>query len=169
MPDDIERLINDRSDISDADDILEKGDDDDDGGSEDYKIKEYASRQFTYYTVDLKTDNSGAGTGEDPKCVTVWEASGENLESTYGGSDADEVDSEQRQIFGQERDRGGCSSCGGGSAGLTHEYFYMQIDHGTADPNEVVWLVVEDISDADDNGIVRNVYGLNDSGQNFAK
>ncbi|MBM4050021.1 MAG: RHS repeat-associated core domain-containing protein, partial [Planctomycetes bacterium] len=59
---------------------------------------------------------------------------------------------------------GGCSSCGGGSAGLTHEYFYMQLDHGTPDPNEVVWMVVEDISDANGNGIVRKVFGLNDKG-----
>ena len=41
----------------------------------------------------------------------------------------------------------------------------MQLDHGTPDPNEVVWLVVEDLSDAQGNGIRRNVYGLNDSGR----
>ena len=34
-----------------------------------YSIKDYASRQFTYYTTDVKTDNSGAGTEQDPKCV----------------------------------------------------------------------------------------------------
>ncbi len=31
------------------------------------------------------------------------------------------------------------------------------------------WLVVEDISDTDGNGMRRNVYGLNDSGQACGK
>ncbi|MBM4094864.1 MAG: hypothetical protein FJ276_36455, partial [Planctomycetes bacterium] len=163
-PADIQRLIDDRSDISTAAGILEKGDDDDNGGNEDHAIKEYAGRRFTYYTVDLKTDNSGAGTQQDPKCVTVWASSGENLQSKYGGSNADEVDSGEGKYLVKTETVGGCSSCGGGSAGLTHEYFYMQLDHGTPDPNEVVWMVVEDISDANGNGIVRKVFGLNDTG-----
>ncbi len=33
-----------------ADDILTKGDDDDNSGAADYQIKDYASQQFTYYT-----------------------------------------------------------------------------------------------------------------------
>ena len=43
-PDAIERLIADRADINDADDILAKGDDDDNSGAEDHAIKDYASR-----------------------------------------------------------------------------------------------------------------------------
>ena len=74
-------------------DILTKGDDDDNSGSAAHRIKDYASQQYTYYTTDVKTDNSGAGTAQDPKCVTVWAPSGENLQSKYGGTDADEVDS----------------------------------------------------------------------------
>ena len=148
QPDAIERLISDRADIDDTDDILAKGDDDDNSGAEDYSIQDYASRWFTYYDVDLKTDNTGAGTSQDPKCVTVWAPSGENLQSKYGGSDADEVDSGSDKYLVKSETVGGCSSCGSGTGSVTYEYFYMQLDHGTPDPNEVVWLVVEDLSDA---------------------
>ena len=42
-----------------CDEILTLGDDDDDdSGNEDHAINEYASRRFTYYTVDVKTENS---------------------------------------------------------------------------------------------------------------
>jgi len=142
-PDAIARLIADRSDVSDADDILALGDDDDDNGNEDHKIKDYASKQFTYYTEDVKTDNSGSGLPGDPKCVTVWNSSGEDLETTYGGSDADEVDSANDKYLVKSETVGGCSSCGGaGSGSVKREYFYMDIDHGTPDVNEVVRLVV---------------------------
>ncbi|MHB9081934.1 MAG: DUF6531 domain-containing protein, partial [Pirellulaceae bacterium] len=164
-PDAIVRLVADRADISAVGDILTKGDDDDNSGAEDYRIKDYASRQFTYYSVDVKTDNSGAGTEQDPKCVTVWAPSGENLQSKYGGTDVDEVDSGSGKYLVKSETIGGCSSCSGGSGSVKHEYFYLQLDHGTPDPNEVVWLVVEDISDGDGNGVRRKVYGLNDSGR----
>jgi len=85
----------------------------------------YASKQFTYYTEDVKTDNSGSGLPGDPKCVTVWNSSGENLESTYGGSDADEVDSANDKYLVKSETVGGCSSCGGGSGSLKHEYFLL--------------------------------------------
>ena len=65
----MQRLIDDRSDISSAADILTKGDDDDNSGQATYKIKDYSSRRFEYYTVDVKTDNSGTGTASTPKCV----------------------------------------------------------------------------------------------------
>ena len=64
-PDAVQRLIDDRADIDDTDDILAKGDDDDNNGSAD-SIQDYASRWFTYYTVDVNTNNSGAGTSQDP-------------------------------------------------------------------------------------------------------
>ena len=169
QPDAIERMISDRADIDDTDDILAKGDDDDNSGTEDYSIQDYASRWFTYYDVDLKTDNTGAGTSQDPKCVTVWAPSGENLQSKYGGSDADEVDSGSDKYLVKSETVGGCSSCGSGTGSVKYEYFYMQLDHNTPDPNEVVWLVVEDLSDAEGNGIRRNVYGLNDSGRGCGK
>ena len=105
--------IADRADISDADDILAKGDDDDNSGQEDYAIQDYASTQYTYYTIDVKTDNSGAGTEQDPKCVTVWAPSGENLQSKYGGSDVDEVDSGTGKYLVKSETTGGCASCGG--------------------------------------------------------
>ena len=73
---------------------------------------------------------------------------GENLQSKYGGTDADEVDSGTGKYLVKSVTTGGCASCGGGGGSLTHEYFYLQLDHGTADSNEVVWLVVEDTKDA---------------------
>jgi hypothetical protein len=159
----IVRLVADRADIASADDILAKGDDDNNSGSAAHRIKEFASRQFTYYATDVKTDNSGAGTAPDPKCVTVWAPSGENLQSKYGGTDADEVDSATGKYLVKTETVGGCSSCGG-AGGVTHEYFYMQLDHGTADSNEVVWLVVEDTKDSNGTGLLRRVMGLNDAG-----
>ena len=165
----VARLVADRADIDDADDILAKGDDDNNNGGATYQIKDYASSQYTYYTTDVKTDNSGAGTSQDPKCVTVWAPSGENLQSKYGGTDADEVDSGTGKYLVKTATVGSCASCGGGGGGsVTHEYFYMQLDHGTADSNEVVWLVVEDTKDANGDGVRRQVYGLNDAGRRAA-
>ena len=101
--------------------------------------------------------------------MTVWAPAGENLQSKYGGSDADEVDSGTGKYLVKSETVGGCSSCGSTSGRVKYEYFYMQLDHGTPDPNEVVWMVVEDLSDANGNGIRRNVYGLNDSGLRCGK
>jgi len=164
LPSAVQRIIDDRSDISAAGDILAKADDDDNSGAEDYKIKEYASRRFTYYTVDVKTDNSGAGTQQDPKCTTVWApTAGENLQTTYGGTNVDET-ADGKYLVKSEI-IGACSSCGGSVAGVTREYFYLQINHGTPDSNEVIRLVVEDTIDGDGNGVSRKVYGLSDRGR----
>jgi len=89
-PDSVQRLIDDRADISAAGDILKKRNLDGNSSTTDHKITDCADRKYTYYTVDLKTDNSGTGTAQDPKCVTVWNASGENLQSKYGGGNCDE-------------------------------------------------------------------------------
>ena len=45
----------------------------------------------------------------------------------------------------------------------------MSLSHATPDANEVMYLVVEDLSDSDSNGIRRNVYGLSDSGRMLRK
>src|SRR5690606_36770485 len=45
---------------------------------------------------------------------------------------------------------------------VTRQYYYLQLDHGTPDPNEVVWLVVEDTLDANNQGVERRVYGMSD-------
>ena len=129
----------------------------------DHTIQEYASRRFTYYTTDVKTNNSGVGTEQDPKCVTVWAPSGENLQSKYGGTEADEVDSGTGKYLVKTETVGSCASCGGGGDSVTRQYYYMQLDHGTPDPNEVVWLVVEDTIDANNQGVDRHVYGLSDA------
>ena len=164
----VRRTIDDRSDVTDADDILALDDDDDNSGSEDHEISEYASRRFTYYTVDVKTDNTGAGTGEDPKCVTVWDANGENLQTKYGGTNLNETN-DYGDIFPIYRVKteevGECSSCGGSGSGLKREYFYLKITtHSIRDDNEAAYLVVEDTIDADGNGLYRTVFALNDAG-----
>ncbi len=162
----IQRIIDDRADISSAADILTKGDDDDNSGAADHTIAEYASRRFTYYSVNVKTDNSGAGTAPDPKCETVWAPTGENLQAKYGGTDVDEVDTTNGVYLVKSVSSGGCSSCGG-SGVVTKEFFYLDLDHGTPDANEVVRIVVEDTIDADGSGVSRKVYGLNDDGRSL--
>lgn len=56
-------------------------------------------------------------------------------------------------------------SCGGSGSGLSHEYFYLSIDHGAGDDHEVVWIVVEDTIDAEGNALSRKVIGQNSSGR----
>jgi hypothetical protein len=90
--DEVARLVAERADISDADDILALDDDDDNSsGQASHTIKDYASSRFTYYTTDVKTCYTGVGTTEDPKCVTVWAAGGEDLNTIYGGTNVDET------------------------------------------------------------------------------
>ena len=93
----------------------------------------------------------------------MWAPSGENLQSKYGGTEADEVDSGTGKYLLQTETVGSCASCGGGGGSVTRQYYYMQLDHGTPDPNEVVWLVVEDTIDANNQGVDRHVYGLSDA------
>lgn len=163
--DSIQRLIDGRSDITDADDILAKGDDDDNSGAEDHKISDYANRRFTYYTVDVKTDNSGAGTTADPKCVTVWNANGENLQGKYGGNNLNEhhVAGDFDYYMVKTEEVGACVSCGGSGGGVKKEYFYFgYIYYGN---NATARLVVEDTIDADGNGLYRTVYAINEFGR----
>ena len=80
-------------------------------------------------------------------------------------SDADEVDSGTGKYLLKTETVGSCASCGGGGGSVTRQYYYLQLDHGTPDPNEVVWLVVEDTLDANNQGVDRRVYGLSDAGR----
>jgi hypothetical protein len=163
-PEAVQRLIDDRSDISSPEDILTKADDDNNSGQATYRIKDYASRRFEYYSQQLKTDNTGYNMyGYDPKCVTAWSAGGENLEQAYGGANASESDTMGYWLLRKEI-IGGCASCGVGG-GITKQYFYLQLSHSPWDDNEVARIVVEDTIDGQGNGMYRTVYGLNDAGR----
>ena len=163
-PEAVQRLIDDRADISSPEDILTKADDDNNSGQATYRIKDYASRRFEYYSQQLKTDNTGYNMyGYDPKCVTAWSAGGENLEQAYGGANASESDTMGYWLLRKEI-IGGCASCGVGG-GITKQYFYLQLSHAPWDDNEAARIVVEDTIDGQGNGMYRTVYGLNDAGR----
>jgi hypothetical protein len=70
------------------------------------KVKDYASRWFTYYTSNLATNAN---------ITTAWGT--ENLQTTYGGSNRDETN-----FVASERVGTGCTSCGGGTSSVTHDY-----------------------------------------------
>ena len=158
----IRRILDNSSlSISSADAIMTKADNYDNSGTSAHKVKEYASRQFTYYSSDLLTDNSG-GT----KCLTAWApTAGENLQSKYGGTNVNETATSQYMV--KSETVGGCSACGSGGIAVKLDYYYMDISHGTQTGqahNEVVRLVVEDTSDGSGNPVWRKVYGFNDPG-----
>ena len=117
-------------------------------------IVEFASRSFTYYTTPL---NTGAA---------VTTAFGSmNLQTTYGGSNADEVGLVKTETIG-----GACTGCGssGGQSTITREYFYLDLapaDSNNPLSNEVVRLVIEDTRDASGTGRYRTVHSLDDSGR----
>ena len=125
-------MIDSRADIDDADDILTQGTTMTMAARRTTRSRSTPSRRFTYYTTDVKTNNSGVGTEQDPKCVTVWAPSGENLQSKYGGTDADEVDSGTGKYLLKTETVGSCASCGGGGDSVTRQYFYM--DAGSRHP-----------------------------------
>ena len=144
----VQRIIDDRGDISAAADILAKGDND---GSTGHKIKDFASRRFTYYTSNLDTSQA---------ITTVFGS--EHLQSTYGGIDVDETANGVYMVKSEMI--GGCAGCGT-VGGMTYNYYYMNISHANPGPNDVIRLVVEDTVDANGAGVSRTVSGVSDGGQ----
>ncbi|MCA9077796.1 MAG: hypothetical protein KDA93_22405, partial [Planctomycetaceae bacterium] len=141
----IQRIINELG-VTDEADLLTK---DDDYGDPDVEL--FANRRFTYYTADTSTSSI------DTPFTTA-----ENLNTTYGGSEAAENGYVKSEII-----RTGCGSCGS-SGGMTKTYFYLDIDQGaTIDQNEVTRLVIEDTEDSDGNAHSRMVYGLNSTGRSL--
>ena len=147
LPDAVQRILDDRKDISSAEAILAEGDDD---GNSGHHIKDFASRRFTYYTTNLDTNQAVA---------TVWGS--ENLQAKYGGRQTAEVDASASRHMVKSEVVGGCSSCGL-TGGVGRTYYYLDIDHGDKPGvNDVVRLVVEDTVDANGAGAFRTIYGLN--------
>ena len=121
-----------------------------------HEIQAFASRSFTYYASNATTSSID----------TPW-ATGENLETKYGGVNVGEYHStDSFGLVKTETIRAGCSSCGGsGSGGITKTYFYMDLNGGTStSPNEVVHVVVEDTEDADGTAVYRTIFGMNNQG-----
>ena len=105
-PDAIARLVADRADIDDADDILTKGDDDDNSGADDYTIKDYASAAVHLLHDRCEDRQLGGRHRAGPQVRHRVGPSGENLQSKYGGTDADEVDSGTGKYLVKTRDHG---------------------------------------------------------------
>jgi hypothetical protein len=147
-------------------------------------FKNFASRSFTYYVTAVKTDNSGAGTAGDPKCLTTWYPStGEDLDTKYGGVDVNEsvhlFDHGRTPIYpspmvASETVNGSCPSCGGGIyAGVKRNYYYLAIQGWTPPPalggssgyNEKVnFAIIEDTVTNVNSSAYRNIYGLGYNG-----
>ena len=149
-PDAVERAIDNEAGITDADDMLSEADS---------LVDDYSSRSFTYYTVDLDTDNLGYDS-----CITPWYGSGEDLNTKYGGSEFDEYN--DTELYGAVKTEtvGGCASCGGTFSSAKHTYFYMDLNGGSStDPNDVVRIVVEDTEDGANPRTTRyrQIWGLN--------
>jgi len=165
-PEAIRQIIKERADISSPADILAKRDDEEDVGSgsaarQSHKTMQYASRWYTYYSVDLKTDNSGLGTRQDPKCVTCWAPGGEDLEGTYGAANVVEVDPPRRiNLVKSQLLRSPVSA--------VHDYFHLKIDQGPQpDNNDVTCLVIEDTMNREAKPLYRTIYGINESGRSL--
>ncbi|QDU44544.1 tRNA3(Ser)-specific nuclease WapA precursor [Symmachiella dynata] len=146
----INRVITSDAGISSPDDILTKAD-----AYGTPVISGLSSRSFEYYTSNTSTAN----------IVTPFSPSGENLNTTYGGSEATEADMVKSETIG-----GGCTSCGSSDGGIKRSYFYLDLDQGvTLDQNEVVRIVVEDTEDSNGTARYRTVYGLSDTGRLLRK
>lgn len=151
-PDAVQRIIDNRGDLTGADALLTKGDND---GNADYQVKDFANRRFTYYTTTLDTSQPVA---------TVWGL--EELQAKYGGSQAAEVNASVSTYMVKSAVVGGCGSCGAGVRGSRHDYYYLDLNHGAKDSSDqVVRLVIDDAIDADGAGAFRTISGLNKNGR----
>ncbi len=116
-------------------------------------VEQFANRRFTYYAGNAATSS-----------INTPFATGENLNSTYGGSEAAEAGYVKTETV-----LTGCGACST-TGGITKSYFYMDLAQGaTLDQNEVVRLVVVDTEDTDGNTDSRSIYGLNDGGRRLRK
>lgn len=142
-PEAVQRIIDDNSNISSADDILTQADSYSTGGSA--SIASFASRSFEYFASPETTSSVG----------------GENLESKYGGTNFTETGYVKSETI-----NGSCASCGGGSPnGVKFEYHYMNGTYSTSHINVTRWIVVEDMKKASNGTLLRrNIYGLSADG-----
>jgi RHS repeat-associated protein len=111
-------------------------------------IQSFASRSTTYYTSSASNSS-----------INTPFATGENLNSKYGGSDFNQ------QSWVKTQTIGGCGGCGSAYS-VTKSYFYMTVSgNSNNDANEVSNLVVEDTQDSAGTAVYRTVYGLNGWGR----
>jgi len=109
-------------------------------------INTFASRAYTYYSSSPNTAS-----------VNTPFATGENLQSEYGGSSLTATN------YVATATTGGCGGCGTAYA-VTKSYFYMSLANSATDQNQVVTPVVEDTQDSAGNAISRTVTGLDGGG-----
>jgi RHS repeat-associated protein len=151
-PDAIQRILDHRTDLREADAILAAGDSD---GDANFKILDFASRHFAYNTSNLDTAEAVA---------TVWGS--ENLQSKYGGNEVTEVDSSIPRYMVKSALVGGCGSCGSAVHGSRHNYYYLDMNPGAGHgKNGVVRLVIDDVIDANGDGAFRTILGLGKGGR----
>jgi YD repeat-containing protein len=154
----VDRTIAGNENLDEPADVLEE--DDDFAVSGTTTLAEYSSRSFIYYTSTQSTSSVD----------TPWGGDAENLNGKYGGSSPTEVTeyTSPAGMVKSETVRGDCAGCGGGGAtGLTHTYFYLDINGGPdeteGDNDEVRRITVEDIT-AGETKVRRVIRGLNKHG-----
>ncbi len=111
------------------------------------KVNTFASRSFTYYTATVNTAS-----------VNTPFAMGEDLNTTYGGTDISELNQVATETIG------GCGSCST-TGSITKSYFYLGIGNGSTNHNVGSRLIVEDTQDSAGNPIYRNVMTLETTGR----
>lgn len=153
-------LLADNSNLEEPEDILQVGDTYVDGGSQ--QVLAFADRVYEYYqdNVPLDATETVFGTIDLPA-----EYIGPGA---YPGLGYEEVDEYHRVKRGIDRPSG-CSSCGGANGGVKYDYYYLSTNtHGVSSGyNDVVWVVIEDVSDANNNPIKRHIWALNKYGNSL--
>jgi RHS repeat-associated protein len=114
-------------------------------------VSSFANKSMTYYGSSPPSTTS----------VNTAFASGENLSTRYGGTNAIASGALATQTIG------GCSSCSTGS--VTKNYYYMTLANSATDQNQVVSLVVQDTQDSAGNPLRRKVMGFENSGRLLRK
>jgi RHS repeat-associated protein len=143
----IQRILSNVSGVTVPTDILSKADS---YGTP--NIKSFATKSITYYGSSPPSTTS----------VNTPFATGENLNSKYGGSSAIASGMVATQTIN------GCSSCGT-SHSITKSYFYISLPNSTTDQNQVTSLVVEDTQDSSGNPVSRKVMGFENNGKQLRK
>ncbi len=144
--DSLHYMVNQLSGVTSVEDLLEK---DDDYGTP--ELASYAGRRFTFYSGAVSTSN----------IATPFDATGENLNTLYGGYEI----SENSGHVKTESIGPGCSSCSG-SSGSDEILFYLgHFYTATLDARAVTRITIEDTVDGDGNAVYRTIYGLNEKGR----
>jgi RHS repeat-associated protein len=168
----IERLLQDNSNLSSPEDILEQDDSYATGSASSNSISAFASRAFTHYDTNRLATSSAITTAWGTE--TLSGPSGKYGSNSYNDGEYSEWDITGSNSYGywdgavkSESIQGGCSTCGGPTAvGVKRDYYYIELadwyhGDGKTDPNMVVRIVIQDTKDAAGTPLYRRLYGVN--------